>query len=185
VSSPDLPSTEYDKERWMRALEELSLALGKEGSPVKLCLIGSAACMLGNMPDRTSRDLDIWKPLSEYDTIQLRAAAAEAKLLFSPSGYLEPTQPYLQIVEPGIVQVGDFQPVLMEKMGRLELYRPPIENIIASKLVRASEKDIEDIHYLAKAYQPDNSHVRTIIESFPKNSRESALENLVYLDIIC
>lgn len=184
MPSPEIPSTEYDKERWMRALEDMSAALGSDGSAVKLCLIGSAACLLGNMPDRTSRDLDIWKPLSDYDTVQLRSAAAKAGIAFNPTGHLEPTQPYLQIVEPGIVQVGEFTPILMERMGRLEIYRPPIENVIASKLVRASEKDIEDIHYLAKAYQPEHSEVRRIIESFPNIPKESALENLVYLDII-
>jgi len=185
VKPSDLPSTEYDKERWMRVLEDLSIALGTIGPPVKLCLIGSAACVLGNMPDRTSRDLDIWKPSSDYETPQLRSAAEKAGIAFNPTGFLEPTKPYLQIVEPGIVQVGDFEPVLMEKMGRLEVYRPPIENIIASKLVRASEKDIEDIQYLVTAHRPEIDLVKEIMESFPKKSRESALENLVYLDIIC
>jgi hypothetical protein len=184
VSSPEISPTGYDKERWMRALEVMATELGKEGTPVRLCLIGSAACLLGNMPDRISRDLGIWKPSSEYDTLQLKSAAEKAGILFNPIGLLEPTQPYLQIVEPGIVQVGNFQPVLMEKMGRLEIYRPPIENIIASKLTRASEKDIEDIHYLSKVFLLDKDLVKKIIETFPQSVQESALENLVYLDII-
>ena len=47
---PPQPQTpEYDKDRWMRALESLAHALGKDGPPVQLCLIGSAACIFSGM----------------------------------------------------------------------------------------------------------------------------------------
>ncbi|MCX6866750.1 MAG: hypothetical protein NTV46_11140, partial [Verrucomicrobia bacterium] len=137
----------------------------------QLCLIGSAVCLLGNMPERVSRDLDIWKPASTYDTVELKTAAAHAGILFNPKDYLEPGEPYLKIVEPGIVQTGKFVPVLMERMGRLELYRPPIENIIASKLTRADAKDIEDIQFLHNHYQPDLPTIKKIISAFPKQKR--------------
>lgn len=181
-SESDIPA--YDKERWMRALEAMAMALGKDGPPVKLCLIGSAVCLLGNMPQRSSRDLDIWKPTSSYDTLELKDAAAKAGLLFNPKEFIEPDEPYLQIVEPGIVQTGTFTPVLMEKMGRLEIYRPPIENIIASKLTRAAEKDIQDILYLLQAYQPNVEEIKTIIHSFPEPAKAQGLENLVFLEVV-
>lgn len=167
----------------MRSLEIMARALGSDGAPVRLCLIGSAACLLGNMPERASRDLDVWKPASDYDTLQLRAAAEQAGIVFNPKEHIEPDDPYLQIVEPGIVQVGEFAPVLMEKMGRLELYRPPIENIIASKLTRASEDDIQDILYLLKAHNPDKGKIEEIIRSFPTAANTSGIENLIYLEI--
>ena len=173
----------YNKERWMRSLESMARALGKEGPPVQLCLIGSAACLLGNMPERASRDLDIWKPESHYDTLELKAAAEQAGILFNPKEYLEPEEQYLQIVEPGIVQTGKFTPVLMERMGRLEIYRPPIENIIASKLTRAAEKDIQDILYLLKAYQPDIGEITRIVNAFPPTAKAQGLENLIYLEV--
>jgi hypothetical protein len=87
----DIPT--YDKERWMLALEAMATALGKEGPPVKLCLIGSAACLLGNMPGRASRDLDVWKPSSSYDTLELKAAAQQAGVVFNPKEHLEPKIP--------------------------------------------------------------------------------------------
>ena len=180
---PESPPPAYDRERWMRSLECLAMALGKDGPPVQLCLIGSAVCLLGNMPERTSRDLDIWKPASTYDTLELKAAAEHAGMLFNPKEYLEPEDPYLQIVEPGIVQTGKFTPVLMDRMGRLELYRPPIENIIASKLTRAADKDIQDILYLIKTYQPDIREIKTIVQSFPHAAKAQATENLIYLDV--
>lgn len=179
---PEMPS--YDKDRWMRALEAMALSLGKDGPPVKLCLIGSAACLLGNMPGRTSRDLDVWKPSSTYDSMELKSAATEAGVVFNPKETIEPHDPYLQIVEPGIVQIGEFEPVLMDRMGRLELYRPPIENIIASKLTRAADKDIQDILYLLKAHQPDTKKIKDVVKSFPQTARSVAEKNLVYLEII-
>ena len=180
---PPPPIPAYDRDRWMRALESMARALGKDGPPVQLCLIGSAVCLLGNMPERTSRDLDIWKPASTYDTAELKAAAKQAGIIFNPKDFLEPDEPYLQIVEPGIVQTGEFTPVLMEKIGRLELYRPPIENIIASKLTRAADKDIQDILYLLKTYQPDIPEIKSIVQAFPRAAKAQATENLIYLDV--
>ena len=168
----------------MRSLEAMATALGKEGPSVKLCLIGSAACVFAGMELRTTEDLDIWQPSSDFDLLELRQAAEKAGLSFNPTEVLESGQPYLQIVEPGIVQVGPFQPVPMFRMGRLIVTRPPIENIIASKLARADAKDIEDIHFLQKHYQPDISLVKTIVSRFPDTKRKTAEENFVYLEIL-
>jgi len=184
MPSPEIPSTEYDKERWMRALEVMATALGKEGPPVKLCLIGSAACLFAGMELRTTEDLDIWQPSSDFDLLELKRAAEEAGLTFNPTDLLEPGRAYLQIVEPGIVQVGPFEPVVMFRMGRIIVTRPPAENIIASKLVRADAKDIEDIHFLHQHYQADLALVKAIVSGYPAAKRESAEENLVYLEIL-
>lgn len=181
---PESEIPAYDKNRWMRALEAMATALGKDGPPVKLCLIGSAVCLLGNMPQRCSRDLNIWKPTSCYDTLELKSAAGKAGLLFNPKEFIEPDEPYLQVVEPGIVQTGNYTPVIMEKMGRLELYRPPIENIIGSKLTRAAEKEIQDILYLLQAYQPNVTEIKAIIQSFPEPAKAHGLENIVFLEVV-
>ncbi len=168
----------------MRVLENLAHALGKDGPPVQLCLIGSAACIFAGMELRTSEDLDIWQPASDYDYTELKNASENAGLCFSPTGMLEPDQPYLQIVEPGIVQVGEFEPVRMFKMGRLIVTRPPIENIIAAKLTRADAKDIADIQFLHKHYQTAIPSIKKIIDSYPIPTRETAKENLIYLEIL-
>ena len=168
----------------MRSLECLAHALGKDGPPVQLCLIGSAACIFAGMELRTSEDLDIWQPASDYDYTELKDATENAGLGFNPTGILEPDQPYLQIVEPGIVQVGKFEPVRMFKMGRLIVTSPPIENIIAAKLTRADAKDIADIQFLHKHYQTDIPSIKRIIDSYPKPKRETAKENLIYLEIL-
>lgn len=175
---------QLDGEAWMTVLEDLSQALGKEGSLVHLCLIGSAACLFGGMAGRTSADLDIWKPASDFDRRELRAAAEQAGLLFDPKTTLDPDRPYLQLIEPGLTQVGPFELVLIERIGRLHIYRPPVENLIAAKLIRAEPKDLGDICFLISRHRPDLEKVRRIVVKFPSPARERATENLVYLEVM-
>lgn len=84
------------------------------------------------MDCRTSGDLDVWKPASDFDRRELQLAAERVGLLFDPKQILEPDRPYVQLAEPGVSQLGDFQPVFIERMGRLLLFRPPIENLVAA-----------------------------------------------------
>ena len=173
---------QLDGEAWTMVLDDLAEALGKDGPPLRLCLIGSAACLLGGMEGRVSSDLDIWKPASDYDRRELKIAAEKCGLLFDPKQVLEPGRPYLQLIEPGLTQLGEFEPVLIERMGRLHLLRPPVENLIAAKLIRAEPKDLGDIRFLMSRYRPDLARVRRIIEGFNSQVRERATENFVYLE---
>ena len=175
---------QLDGEAWSAVLADLAQALGKEGPPVRLCLIGSAACLFGGMDGRTSADLDIWKPASDYDRAELKLAAEKAGLLFDPKQTLEPNRPYLQLVEPGLTQLGAFEPVLIERIGRLQLFRPPIENLIAAKLLRAEPKDLGDIRFLMSRHRPETARIRKIICEFSGATRERVTENLVYLDVL-
>ncbi len=175
---------QLDGEAWSVVLTELAQALGKDGPPIRLCLIGSAACLFGGMEGRSTADLDIWKPASDYDRLELSAAAGKSGLLFDPKQTLDPDRPYLQLVEPGLTQLGAFEPVLIERFSRLHLFRPPIENLIAAKLIRAEPKDLGDIRFLVSRHRPDLSRVRRIIADFNPPGREYATENLVYLDVL-
>lgn len=171
-------------EAWWTVLGELAQALGKDGPPLRLCLIGSAACLFGGMEGRTSADLDIWKPASDYDRLELKTAAEKAGLLFDPKETLEPERPYLQLIEPGLTQLGAFEPVFIERLGRLHLFRPPTENLIAAKLLRADPKDLGDIRFLLRRHRPDFAAVRRVIAEFPAAARTRATENFVYLDVL-
>ena len=126
----------------------------------------------------------MWRPHSDYDRAELRIATEAAGLLFDPKAALEPEKPYLQIVEPGLTQLGAFEPVLVDRMGRLEIYRPPAENLIAAKLIRAEPKDISDIRFLVSLHRPDPARIRALIATLPAASRERAEENLVYLEVL-
>ena len=169
---------------WMAILERLAEAFPSEGPPIKLCLIGSAACLFGDMEGRTSEDLDVWKPASDYDRLELKTAAEKVGLLFDPKTSLAPKTPYLQLVEPGLTQLGPFEPVLVARMRRLHIYRPPVENLIAAKLIRAEPKDLGDIRFLVTRHRPDQHRIRQIIAAFEQCAREKATENLVYLDVL-
>ena len=171
-------------DQWMAVLERLARALPSQGPPLRLCLIGSAACLFGGMDGRTSMDLDIWKPASDYDRLELKLAAEAAGLLFDPKSTLEPDTPYLQLVEPGLTQLGEFAPVFVERLGRLHLCRPPVENLVAAKLIRAEPKDLDDITFLISRHRPDSQRIRQLIAGFDRVARERASENLVYLDVL-
>ncbi|MGO9246052.1 MAG: DUF6036 family nucleotidyltransferase [Verrucomicrobiia bacterium] len=175
---------QLDGEAWSAVLADLAQVLDKKGPPLRLCLIGSAACLFGGMDGRTSADLDIWKPASDYDRRELKAAAEKIGLLFDPKQTLDPDRPYLQLIEPGLTQLGTFEPVLIERLGRLHLFRPPVENLIAAKLIRAEPKDLGDIRFLVSRHRPDLRRVRKIIAHFSVKARERATENLVYLDVL-
>jgi len=176
--------TALNGEEWMAVLERLATALPPSGPPVTLCLIGSAACLFGGMPGRASAELPIWRPASDYDLLELRTAAEKAGLLFDPKTVLEPDTPYLQLIEPGLTQLGPFEPVLMERVGRLHLYRPPVENLVAAKLIRAEPKDLGDIRFLISRHRPDEQRVRHIVQGFERVAREKASENLAYLSLL-
>lgn len=174
----------YDRAHWLQVLEDIAIALGKDGDAVEICLIGSASCLFAGMEGRTSVDLDVWMPDSKFDELELKRAVLDAGLLFNPVTEEEPDKTYIQMVEPGIVQLGTFESVLVKKMGRLLIKRPPYENIIASKLTRATLKDIQDIHFLMQTYRPSRKLIEEIIQTLPATDRDVATENLVYLDII-
>ena len=178
-----MPAT-LNGDEWMALLGRLAAALPPSGPPLRPCLISSAACLFGGMDGRTSGDLNIWKPASDYDRLELQAAAGKAGLIFDPKSTLEPDTPYLQLVEPELTQLGPFEPVLLERLGRLHLYRPPVENLIAAKLIRAEPKDLGDIRFLVSRHRPDGRQVRQIIAGFERAACEKATENLIYLDVL-
>ncbi len=177
------PTTTLGRDEWFAVLERLADALG-DGSEVKLCLIGSAACILGGMDGRTSRDLDVWKPASDYDRRELARAAEAAGLHFDPIAEDLPAGPYLQLIDPIPAELGSFEPVFLERIGRLRLYRPPIENLIVSKLIRCEPRDLSDIRFLISRYHPSLETIRQIIAGLSPRNSEQAAENLIYLTAI-
>ena len=72
----------------------------------------------------------------------------------------------------------------MLEEGQLVVVRPPIENIIASKMLRVSAKDLTDIAYLMDHYDVPKQKVANVIRSFPPGKRAEAEENMVYLKMM-
>ena len=173
-----------DRSDWIEKLEQLGRVLKKSGIQVEIVVLGSVPNILAGQPGRTTLDMDVWKPSSDFSEKELAKAARKVGLLFDPKGAVDPDMPYLQIVRPGIVQLGEFTAAPLERFGGLLMSRPPVENLIASKLCRATEKDVEDIAWLASQHRPDKSKIIQIIQTFPYPQRETAMENMVYLETI-
>jgi hypothetical protein len=175
----------FDRDSWLQALARINQSLQQQGATARLTLVGSATGILMGQPDRSSVDLDVWRPTSRYEFAALKKAVEDAGLVFNPKSALDPETPYVQLIEPGIVQIGMFEhPEPLEKFGALQLDRPPIANLVASKLVRAETKDIEDITYLLANYRPARGDIAKAIQSMPAEARRRASENLVYVEVL-
>jgi hypothetical protein len=174
-----------DRSQWLEKLILIDKELQAQGATAQLTLLGSAAGIFAGQPSRTSMDLDVWKPTSRYQLVSLRTAVEAAGLLFDPKSTLEPDIPYIQVMEPGIVQTGEFRDTeVLEQFAALRLDRPPIANLVAAKLIRSEPKDLEDIAFLLAAYAPSREDVEKAIRTMPIQSRQRAAENLVYLDVL-
>ena len=170
--------------------QEMMLALEKIGSflnlPSRLVLIGSSVGMFHGQPSRMTEDIDVWRPASRFDDGDLRQACDRAGVLFNPTGDIPENTPYLQMIAPGIVRIGDYLKtgeINVSTFSNLEVAHPPIENIIASKLLRAEPRDIEDIIFLRRKFDISNDQIEAVIASIPPSRQEAARENIVYLDV--
>ena len=171
-----------NRDEWLEKLTLVDQNLRRQGAAARLTLVGSAAGILAGQPGRTSIDLDVWKPTSRYEFPALKKAVEEAGLLFDPKSTLEPDTPYLQVVEPGVAEMGRFETTeAVEQFGALRLERPPAANLIAAKLLRAEPRDLEDIAFLMARYRPARQDIEQAVNTMPRRPREKATENLVYL----
>jgi hypothetical protein len=171
-----------NREEWLEKLMAIDRSLARQGVSARLMIIGSAIGIFAGQPERTSIDLHVWKPKSHYQLLALKQAVEDAGLTFDPKDTLEPETPYVQMVEPGVTEVGKFEePEVLEQFKALTLERPPIANLVAAKLIRAETKDLQDIAFLVQKYRPDEEDIRNAIKSMPRGARERATENMVYL----
>lgn len=154
--------------------------------PTALTVIGSAVCMSLGQPGRMTIDVDVWRRTSKFDLGDLKRACQKAGIDFNPQTYGEPDRLYLQLVEPGIVQLGEFEATAeIATVGNLALTRPPIENLVASKLVRGEARDYDDIVFMVSKCGVTQAQIEAAIATIPdKMARETAQENLVMLEIV-
>lgn len=177
-----MSQSSLDRTEWLEKLMAIDESLVHQGVSARLMIVGSAVGILAGQPERTSIDLDVWKPKSRYQLQALKRAVEEAGLLFDPKSTLEPDTPYVQFVEPGLAEIGTFEkPEVLEQFQALTLERPPIANLIAAKLIRAEEKDLQDIAFLMQKYRPSQENIENAINSMPRRAHERANENMVYL----
>jgi F0F1-type ATP synthase epsilon subunit len=170
---------------WRSMTEALARLGANLKHPTRLVLIGSSVGMFYGQPGRMTEDIDVWTPKSLVDIADLMQACEQAGIVFDPQGYDVPNgMPYLQMIKPGIVHVGKWtSDEHMMQTGNLTVVHPPVANIIASKLVRCSDSDIEDIIYLMERCSLEMADVRNAVQTLGKSVQENALENMVLLEI--
>ena len=172
---------EIDRTELEKILDRIGGALGK---PASLLLIGSAVGIHMGQPGRFTSDIDVWLDGSDFDRADLAQACAEAGVAFDPKGH-ETAGAYLQIVGKGIVDIGNYESgQKLFRTGNLTVCAPPVENIAASKLLRASEKDLEDIVFLLAATATPIDAVSRAIDTLDEKHRESARENLALVEFL-
>lgn len=166
------------------ALQDYFSEIGRHlTAPARLVVIGSTVGMLHGQPERQTNDIDVLSPASNIDMTDMRQACEAAGIDFDPTEIeVNENRPYLQLITPGIVRIGDYKKeIRFARFGNLEVVHPPIENIIASKLLRCDERDLGDILFLRKKFSINLEDVERVINTFPVDKVETARENLVYL----
>jgi uncharacterized protein YkvS len=149
--------------------------------------------MFLGMGERTSIDIDIVVEDSSFDRNLLKRATEKAGLIFNPTGDFEPDTPYLQLVEPDnpVVSFGDYAktvklPGAPVNNAGISIKSIPAENVIASKLCRATEKDNDDIKFLLENDKSiTKEKVGDVIETFDNPGNISkARENLIIVEVL-
>lgn len=182
-------TTASDAKTGIRAdAKDLQLALERIGAnlkkPTRLVLIGSTVGMWYGQPGRFTEDVDVWSPRSQVDMADIRQACEKAGLVFNPTEYDKPEGMYLQMVTPGVVHVGKYKDdTSMFVTGNLTVVHPPVQHIVASKMVRGSASDIEDVMFLMARMDLSMEDVRQAIETLPPALRDIASENMVLVEV--
>jgi len=172
-------------QEWHSKLAEIGEHLQDANKTAEFCVIGGVACMLQGQEGRTSMDCDVWLPRSKFNPKAVEEAALKAGIDFNPMD-ADPSRPYIQVITPGIVQVGKFDEAQdLAKSGGLTITAPPTENLIASKLRRADAKDLSDIAFLlSRNTGVSRADVEGAIQTMPSAQRAETKEALVYLDVL-
>ena len=131
-------------------------------------------------------DVDVWKKTSKFDQGVLKRACEKVGIAFNPISFAEPDQFHPQLVESGIVQLGEFEETAqVAQMGSLMVVRPPIENVISSKLVCGDVRDYDDIVFLVAKCSVTKAQIEQAVSTIrDKMAREATQKNLVLLDCV-
>ena len=168
-------------------IEKLLMQLGARLSkPTTLCVIGSTSSIVNGQPSRQTPGIDLWYPNSSFDSSDLMQACEGVGLIYDPKGEVNPDAIYMKVVRPGIVSLPkSFELEVIGQYGNLTIAIPPPELIVATKLVRGSDTDIEDAVWWIRGRDLTEQQILSAIESIPNsNNREAAQENLILVQLV-
>ena len=172
-----------DRERLFAIFSNIGTALKR---PATLCLIGSAPAIHRGQAERQTQDIDVWAPQSDFDQGDLAQACQSAGIVFNPVGEVSSTDLYLQVVRPGVVALPTkFEPEIFARFGKLVVAMAPPAILAASKLTRASERDVADIVWWLNTCRIELDEMETAISQLPNAlDRETAAENMLLVRLI-
>lgn len=161
--------------------------LGKKlKKPTNLVLIGSCVNILKKQPNRITEDIDIWIEQSDVDINDLIDISNNTTNPFGikldlPNQEINVGEDYIQLINSEIAKMGKFTPIKYMTLGNLNIFVPPTEFLIASKLrlVNEEEKYEQDILYLINRENISKEKILNALETFESPDKEMAAENLV------
>jgi transcriptional regulator with XRE-family HTH domain len=168
-------------------LEGLLAKIGEYlAEPTTICVVGSAAAILHGQPERQTPDIDIWGPESDFDIGALRRACEQTGMLYDPRGEIDPDAIYLQILRPGITMFPEhFAVERIGRFGKLTVVMPSPTLLVATKLARGLDSDIEDATWWVQERNLAVESVREAIGAIPQpENRQAALENLIMIELV-
>ena len=160
-------------------LEQLGSLITK---PMKLTLIGSSINLLKKQDNRMTPDIDVYMPKSKFDLNELKKINKQLGIkLDLPGEDINENDEYIQLISPGIIEMGVFEEQHFMTFGNLEVYIPPSEFVVASKLrlVLDDNKHEADIQYLINVDNLTSEKILSAIDTFNFPDSEIAKENLV------
>jgi hypothetical protein len=167
-------------------IEQILSVIGERlRRPSVIVIVGSTASMLSGQDDRQTPDIDIWFPMSVFDATDMKQAVEAAGLRYDPRGEIGAQDLYLQILRPGITMYPiEFETVPLGVYGNLTVKMPPPALMVATKLARATETDLEDVAWWMKNAGVSRSDVEAAIQLIPQRvHREEATANLIFVDL--
>ena len=172
-----------DRDRLLAIFDGLGQRLA---TPTTICVIGSTPGILSGQPDRQSRDIDVWRQSSDYDTTVFRRACEETGLVFDPRGEIDPEAVYIQIIPPGIVRLPhDLKLEVLGRFGALTVVMPEPALLSAAKLARGEPRDIEDVAWWMKERALSIDEISAAVGSLPDRSqREAAGDNIILVGLL-
>jgi hypothetical protein len=123
--------------------------------------------------------------MSAFDPGDMRQAVEGAGLRYDPRGEINANEIYLQVLRPGITMYpAEFPTEPLGTYGDLGVEMPPPALIVATKLSRATESDLEDVAWWVDHADIAREDIENAIGLIPqRRHREEATANLVFIDI--
>ncbi|MCL1888167.1 MAG: hypothetical protein FWF96_04785 [Kiritimatiellaeota bacterium] len=151
-------------------------------APAVLHVYGSAAVILLGADERTSLDIDVAGPYSTVDDAGFAEASAAAGLPVNPapgfaSNHLEWVGPLRLCLPP---PTPGARSMVLWQGAKLRIQTSPVEDLVASKLIRYDTSDQADIQFLCKASRLAAGAVAAAVANLPGpfNTDALVLENL-------